>query len=95
MDQGVEHIGADSVAVGHRLHRAPALQRADHSDQDGDLQQADQQPAGGGIALLQQVAEPRCKHQRLQYGLEQPLLQRRKRFFQPAHVQPVFLIQSL
>jgi hypothetical protein len=47
VDQRVEHVGADRRAVGHGLHRAPALQRPDHGHHHGDLQQPDQQPAGG------------------------------------------------
>jgi hypothetical protein len=47
VQQRVEHVGADLARSVTRLHRAPALQRADDGQHHGDLDQAHQQPAGG------------------------------------------------
>ena len=75
VNQGVEHIGAYRGAVGHRLDRAPALQRANHRHHDQQLQQADQQPARGIEPVWQQVPQADGEHQRLQHLLKQQALQ--------------------
>jgi hypothetical protein len=70
-----------------RLHRPPALQRPDHRQHQRDLQQAHQQPAGGAVAVFQQVAQAQRKHQRLHHGLKQPLLHQWKSVCQPVHAR--------
>jgi hypothetical protein len=70
VDQRVEHVDADGLAVDHRLHRAPALQRADHRDQHHDLDGADQQPAGGVEGILGPAAQAHGEDQRLDRRLE-------------------------
>ena len=62
-----------------------ALQRADDRQQHGDLDQPDEQPAGGRIAVLQQVAQPQGEHRRLHGRLEQRLLCLRKNVLDPVH----------
>ncbi len=85
VDQGVEDVGAYRGAVRHRLDRPPALQRADHGQQNQDLDQADHEPGGGFVAVFQQVAQAQRKHHGLHGAFKQPLLHRRKKVFQRVH----------
>ena len=74
VDQRVEDVDPDRRLVPHRLGRPPALQRADHRHHHQQLQHPDQQPAGGVVGVLQQVAHVQREHQGLHHGLEEPLL---------------------
>ncbi|MNS76129.1 hypothetical protein D3C72_1096670 [compost metagenome] len=74
VDQCVENIDADGVPVGHRLHRAPALQRRNHQHHDDNLQATHQKPASGGVAIFQKVGQAHVEQQRLEHLFKHPLL---------------------
>ncbi len=91
MQQGVEHVHAHGAAV-DGLHRPQACaSRAEHQHQHRDLQHPHQQPFGGAVALLQQVAGAGPEGQRLDHLHEQPLLGSVEGVVEPVHgarVQP-------
>ena len=79
VNRGVEHIDPNGGPVGDRFHRAPALQGADDGNDDHQLKQAHQQPAGGVKAIVEQVGHAQRKHGWLHQRLEQFLLENAKR----------------
>ncbi|MOA16383.1 hypothetical protein D3C78_1365950 [compost metagenome] len=91
--QGVDDVDPDGAPVGHGFDRPPALQRHDHQQHRRQLDQAHQQPARGVVAVFQQLAQARAKHQRLHHGLEQPLLRRIKYVHQSVHHLPYCKLQ--
>ena len=76
MDHRVEHVDADGRPVGDRLHRTPALQRPDDGDEHEDLDQPDQQPAGGVEGVFRPATEADGINEGLHGRLEEPALQR-------------------
>ena len=85
MDQRVENVDPNRLAVDDRLDRSPALQRPDDGQQDGNLDQADQHPAGGVEGIFDPAAQPDGIDERLHNRFEKPLLQGRKVIAQPVH----------
>ena len=85
MDQRVENVDPNRLAVGHRFDRSPALQRPDDGQQDGDLNQADQHPASGVEGIFDPAAQPDGIDDRLHNRFKKPLLQGRKVIAQPVH----------
>ena len=85
MNQGVENIRADRLAIGHRLNRTPALQGCNDHDHHRQLQQSHQQPASSCVPILQKVAPPQAEQHRLNDALEQALLGVIKQAAQPFH----------
>lgn len=67
------------------LHRAPPLQRPDDGQHQEDPDHAREQPAGGGVAVLQVVGHSHGKHDRLDAALEQPLLRHPEQVDDPLH----------
>ncbi|MNT45245.1 hypothetical protein D3C72_1818190 [compost metagenome] len=74
VDQGVQDVDADLAPVGDGFHRAQALQGAEHQHQHRDLQQPDQQPHRGVIAVFDEVAQAQVEQRGLNRRLEEPLL---------------------
>jgi hypothetical protein len=72
MDQCVDHVVAHGGMVGDRLDGPAALEQADAQQDDADLHDAEQQPAGCVVGILQQVAEPQAEDD----GLHDVLVQR-------------------
>ena len=76
VQQGVEDIDPNGrPALGLPLCGPPALQRREQQHHQHELDQAHQQPAGGRVAVFQQVALPRVEQQGLHHRFEQGLLE--------------------
>ena len=85
MDQRVQHIGANGGTVSHCFDGSPTLQRANHSQQKSDLQQAHQQPGSGLVTHFQQARLASGQHQGLHDGFKQRLLPVGKCVAKPIH----------